>query len=451
MADVTITLGSGSSVACYLGDQYTYNPPIFDGWYSLNRGYAIAFTPYTSFVLTSATLGLSRLYESGGTPGDIAGTMTLTVCEDASGPFGTVVGTATKDRTTIAYGYSLVQFDFAALPTLGTTKYWLKIEDPNSLNYSPDSYADNKDYIALWSANSADKEIYYFDAGSYAPTDGWEPLPDLSYPKDIQGHLDGPEAEVELTKPTTPTPADASGPGINFTNRTLSWVNGGGATGYRVKFPFANAIDVGASTSYVIPESMIPSFNQTTVSWRVDATDGTDWVTGDTWTFDPRPAKVTTPSPANSATSINKALDKMSWTASTHADKHIITSSFSSGTIELEGAELVLATYTPTTLNPLGYSKTYTWSVDANNVWGTTEGDNWTFTTENLTFPRAIYYYPGTGFYYLIWDDDTQTWGDPPPVGTIDVDYHVVTYVNFIASHRRLVAASADQLWYESL
>jgi len=255
-----------------------------------------------------------------------------------------------------------------------------------------------------------------------------------------------------LSKPTTPTPANSSGPGINFSTRTLSWVNGGGATGYRIKFPFADATETQSETSYVIPENLIDSFSGT-VTWRVDATDGADWVTGDTWTFDPRPGKATTPVPSNSGTGISKGLSTVSWAAGGYADSYDVVLSWFGGVTNpnTSGTSYDFGALTPLYFNPLSYNTEHTWRVDSVNEWGTTTGDTWSFTTLDLDYQKTIYFYPGTGWYYLIWDDSTNSWGDPPPVGTIDVDYKVATFINFIGSHRCLVSLAKDSLWYESV
>jgi hypothetical protein len=165
------------------------------------------------------------------------------------------------------------------------------------------------------------------------------------------------------------------------------------------------------------------------------------------------PGKASNPTPADDAVDISKGTTTVSWTAGSNADSYILVFSWYGGvsSVTTTDTEYNFSTWTPLYFDPLKYGTTYTWRVDSVNDVGITTGDTWTFKTLSLDYPRSIYYYPGTGFYYLIWDDETDTWGDPPPVGTIDVDYTVVTYVNFIASHRKLVAASADQLWYESV
>jgi hypothetical protein len=126
-----------------------------------------------------------------------------------------------------------------------------------------------------------------------------------------------------LSKPTTPTPANNSGPGINFSGFQLSWVNGGGATAYKIYVgPSGSLVQVGsqqAGTSYTTSLSELQSIFAATpinqkVYWRVDATNGSTWVTGDTWNFDPRPGKATSPTPSNAATG-QRLFPTYLWTA----------------------------------------------------------------------------------------------------------------------------------------
>jgi hypothetical protein len=111
--------------------------------------------------------------------------------------------------------------------------------------------------------------------------------------------------ESTLSKPTTPTPANSSGPGINFSGFQLSWVDGGGATKYDVYIGGIKVSTHQPGTSYVTSLSQVP-YNQV-INWQVNAFDDDEnEVDGDLWTFDARPAKVTYTAPAN--TSIGQRL-----------------------------------------------------------------------------------------------------------------------------------------------
>ena len=113
---------------------------------------------------------------------------------------------------------------------------------------------------------------------------------------------------TSLTKPTNPSPANAS-TGVNFSNFKLSWSNGGGATAYNVYINGGLVSEEQVGTEYTTGLAQLEALydaspiNQT-IEWSVDATDGVDWVGGSSWHFDARPAKVTTPGPANAATDV---------------------------------------------------------------------------------------------------------------------------------------------------
>ena len=51
------------------------------------------------------------------------------------------------------------------------------------------------------------------------------------------------------------------------------------------------------------------------IYWRVDATNGFGTTTGDTWNFDARPGKSTTPGPSNVATGVILNLVFLTWEA----------------------------------------------------------------------------------------------------------------------------------------
>lgn len=135
-----------------------------------------------------------------------------------------------------------------------------------------------------------------------------------------------------LSKPTTPTPAN-SATEVDFSGFELSWVNGGGATQYDVFIGVSGSLTLVSSgqagTSYTTTLDELQLIYDATpinqiIYWRVDASDGSSTVTGDEWNFDARPAKVTTPSPANAAMGI-RLFPTYGWTASTIADTYNLT------------------------------------------------------------------------------------------------------------------------------
>lgn len=251
----------------------------------------------------------------------------------------------------------------------------------------------------------------------------------------IQSYLEfEPE---ELTKPKNPTPANGSGPGIDVSNYTLSWEDGGMATGYRVKFPFAEASPVQSGTSYVIPESLRANFKDTVVSWRVDATDGENWVTGDTWTFDPRPEEVTYVSPADEAT--DQTLHAgAEWEAAAAAETYTFR------IIQKDGVlPTVIPGLTAVELANIGayltlrHNTTYYWRVDTVNSFGTTIGETMEFRTITLNSPSAS------------WELIVGGSGLGPFEGGIEgVDFRWIGD-NHMTTVKRFVAVANNRFWYE--
>lgn len=269
----------------------------------------------------------------------------------------------------------------------------------------------------------------------------------------ITAYMDGPNFSTvasshvnvykaaSLSKPTTPSPANGSGPGINFTNRTVSWVNGGGAETYTIRMdsggtPY-NVVSLSQTgTSYTIPEADISRYQDNIISWRVDAEAGGETVTGDVWTFDPRPAKATTPSPTNGASNTALNLTALSWVKDAYTDKSEVNCDWSGSVspFSTSSNSIALANYTPLYMDRLGYSNTYTWSVDTTNEWGTTDGDDWTFDTIS---------YSGASCSWTNYDGKTL---GPFDGGVESVDYYWLG-TNCISTVKRVVAFAADRVW----
>jgi len=244
-----------------------------------------------------------------------------------------------------------------------------------------------------------------------------------------------------LSKPTNPSPANGAGPGIDFSSRTLSWENGGGAETYTVRMdpgdtPY-NVVSLSQTgTSYTIPEADISRYQDNIISWRVDAEAGGETVTGDVWTFDPRPAKATTPSPTNGASNTALNLTTLSWVKDAYTDKSEVNCDWSGSVspFSTSSNSIALANYTPLYMDRLGYSNTYTWSVDTTNEWGTTDGDDWTFDTIS---------YAGASCSWKNYDGKTL---GPFDGGLEGVDYYWLG-TNCISTVKRVVAFAADRVW----
>jgi len=191
-----------------------------------------------------------------------------------------------------------------------------------------------------------------------------------------------------------------------------------------------------AGTSYTIPEGDISLYKNAEIAWRVDAEAGGETAQGDVWTFDPRPAKASSPTPSDEASGTALNLTTLSWTKDAYTDTSEVNCSWSGSVspISTSGDSIALANYTPLYLDRLGYSKTYTWSVDTTNEFGTTDGDDWTFDTISLS---------GTACSWSNYDGKTL---GPTDGGVEGVDYYW-TGSNCISTVKRVVAFAADRVW----
>ena len=196
-----------------------------------------------------------------------------------------------------------------------------------------------------------------------------------------------------VPKPTDPAPADASGPGIDFSGFTLSWVDGGGAETYDVYIGESGdltQVSLGqVGTSYVTDlDELETIFDASPVDqvvyWRVDAKAGESTATGDEWSFDPRPAQVTNPTPTNAATG-QRLYPTYAWGAAAEADTY--TLDVTVGGSEHLSVPLIAATEYDSAITNFeeggiyGYDSTYAWRVDSVNQFGTTTGTAWSFTS----------------------------------------------------------------------
>lgn len=257
-----------------------------------------------------------------------------------------------------------------------------------------------------------------------------------------------------LTKPTNPTPENESTE-VDWSGLTLTWENGGGAVSYDVYFGntvlFDEFIFLGNTedTSIVVPYTMTGDnitvqgrafvgeqtvFNEIdwndVLYWRVDARDGEgNIVTGDVWSFDPRPPKTSTPSPANEYAAMTLDWSAFGWDAvaiATSYDTYISSDGSSFTNVINSGAtnsitQADFLTGIKSGFNSAGlasYNSTYYWRTDSKNLFGVTEGDTWEFTT--ITFL--------------------------PPLN-LQSEYDVYWYA--LATKRALVVCADNKVWYE--
>ena len=108
-----------------------------------------------------------------------------------------------------------------------------------------------------------------------------------------------------------------------------------------------------------------------------------------------------------------------------------------SGDLDLVAASIDGVTYAVPNI-PLEYDTTYYWRVNATNEYGTTQGDEWSFTTLSVDPPHSIYRY--------------RSDGSLVPDGTAyNAATMYITGENFINVNRRLVGAAANAIWYEQV
>jgi len=108
-----------------------------------------------------------------------------------------------------------------------------------------------------------------------------------------------------------------------------------------------------------------------------------------------------------------------------------------SGNLDLVAASIDGVTYAVPGL-PLVYNTTYYWRVDATNDYGTTTGDEWSFTTLSPDRPHSTYRY--------------RSDGSLVPDGTAyNAATMYITGENFLNVQRRLVGAAANAIFYEQV
>ena len=126
------------------------------------------------------------------------------------------------------------------------------------------------------------------------------------------------------------------------------------------------------------PGTMI---NDTTYYWRIDevndAESDSPWK-GDIWSFTTAsllPSQALNPTPIDEANSADIDID-LSWTAGVSATSHDVYFGTTS-TPAFQGNQAAV-TFDPGTME---YDKAYYWRIDEVNAYGTTAGENWSFTT----------------------------------------------------------------------
>jgi len=232
-------------------------------------------------------------------------------------------------------------------------------------------------------------------------------------------------------KASNPTPADTA-TGVDFSTPTLDW-DGNGDT-YDVRGGAAGNFVLLASgladSTYTLTEQQKTFFKNGVVTWRVDSTKDGDTLTGDDWTFDPRPGQATNPTPTNAGSDISLE-QQFSWDAVDYTDTYDVVISGSTVSSAQVGVTFDLDSdyYT--------WEEAVTWRVDSTNEYGTTTGTNWTFTATPLDYTR------------ITWTSINGGSG-PDDGGVEGVDFWY-TGLNNVITVNRLVCMAKDTFYYESL
>lgn len=359
-------------------------------------------------------------------------------------PTGGSLGTASINSSTFETfpSISSLLFTFSPVVTLTAATQYCFVFDTSSGSY-------NAHYIYLYMTLAGS-----YASGQVAAYDGsWHDGGAADIGASIRSATAAP------TKATNPSPADDA-TDEDFSGLQLSWDDGGGSDTYNVyigetgDLTAVSTAQVG--TTYTTTMAELETIFGTDpieqkIYWRVDATNAYGTTTGDEWDFDSRPAKASVPSPTNTATGTVLGLTT-TWTGSDIADTFDTYANIGAGlAIQSDGLESATWTPTPTIFD---YITEYTWRVDSTNAFGTTTGDEWTFTTLRFDPPSQTHFYSTTGQYYQLLVQDDGTYGDPPGTGVENTDYVFLAAgyeYNAVATTRRLVAAAENRIWFEGI
>jgi hypothetical protein len=103
------------------------------------------------------------------------------------------------------------------------------------------------------------------------------------------------------------------------------------------------------------------------------------------------PTKATSPSPLNAADDVTLDQATISWTDGGGADTFNVYYGTSSGSLSLVSSTQAGTSFSLTTYLPYTYSVTRYWRIDSTNSYGTTTGDEWSFTTIVFDQPQVSY------------------------------------------------------------
>lgn len=370
----------------------------------------------------------------------------LQTVDDDGWPTGTVLASAqTAASGLVAYDIFPQEYRYKFEVTFsmtcelaGSTVYaiviWLDTYDTG--------YPQNHvQWLALtdWTYSSG-RPMRYSQPG-FEPT-GWNVYPTTT---DLQFRVMKPDTVQKVTNPTPANGATA----YDFSDWTVSWQGGGSAAQqfqiYMGDSPsnlWLYGVTSSTQTTFTVPEGYLREDLlriQNVIYWRVNTYGSGTTITGDVWSFDPRPAKVTYVSP------VDKAIDQKlhvgaEWEAAAAVETYVFR------IIEKDGVlPTVITGLTASELKDIGeylhlkHHTTYYWRVDTVNQFGTTIGDAMEFRTITFNPPSAS------------WELIVGGSGLGPFDGGIEgVDFRWIGN-NSMATVKRVVAVANNRLWYEEV
>ena len=205
----------------------------------------------------------------------------------------------------------------------------------------------------------------------------------------------GPPAGNPPGQAAAPSPTiGAAGIGID---NDMAWTGGAQTDSHDIYFGLSAPLGAGDFAGNQPGATFDPGtlLYDTTYYWRVDEVNADGTTTGATWSFstesEPVPAppnEATNPGIPVGATGVGVESD-LSWSAGTGATSHDVYFGITS---PLGPADFLLnqsgTTYDPGTLS---FATAYYWRVDEVNAEGTTQGQEWSFTTETAPVIESIH------------------------------------------------------------
>ena len=298
--------------------------------------------------------------------------ITLELWSDNAGDIGELLETG----STIEISDGVVEIKTFTITSgdLSAGYYWIIFHYTNiDAGKYGKSYAHTSDSlltdVAGWSSQSTVRFAY---------TTGveWNYVADSTMPGlEVSGTAGAPPE-----KATTPAPENAAEDQLTDLEQ-LSWVDGGGATSYDVRFGESGDMSLRSSGQEGLTFSLseIELSWDTAYQWRIDSVNDSGTTEGDTWSFTTlaAPEKAVNPTPTDEDTEVDFSDLTLSWEDGGGTETYdVCVGPVDDLSLVSEGQADV--SYI-TNLEELPYDEVIYWRVDAVNDAGTTEGDVWSF------------------------------------------------------------------------